>query len=235
MFSWWNASGGFFYHYLALRYRNDLWRGFHDPLHQWLVSWPQKNPTLVLFGPSGGYALHKKFLDRYSTFVVVEPDPIAQAILKRRFKSVFSKKEVEWISDPTILVDKNHSTAKLKTWLEENPARDLLFCNVIGQLPLFFPKKDPTVWANWKTSFSHLMQSQNFASFHDLCSSHRMPVNWRQYSGMQLNDLSILFDSDKKTEVYDHQTQDLFERISRKHFLWRISTRRFHLIEGVYA
>ena len=82
---WNDASGGLGYHWRAWRYRQHRWAPFHEAVAGWLEAWTPPARTLVLVGPSGGYALNARFLSRFEQHVVLEPDPLARLLLRRRF------------------------------------------------------------------------------------------------------------------------------------------------------
>jgi len=158
---WNDASGGLGYHWRALKYRHRHWGAFHAQVRHWLNEWHPDARTLILVGPSGGYALDADFLSRFDRRIVLEPDPVARWLLRRRFRSLrweFAREDV--FHDPAAL---DRLTA---IW----PDAAILFCNVIGQL---FSADE---LHQWLAGHDIWFRSHAWASWHDVFSSSVPPL-----------------------------------------------------------
>ena len=83
-----DASGGLGYHLRALRFRHSLWAPYIATVQRWLHDWRPPTDTLVVVGPSAGYALDAAFLARFRSVRALEPDPLARTLLRRRFAQI---------------------------------------------------------------------------------------------------------------------------------------------------
>lgn len=161
---WNDASGGLGYHWRAWRYRQHRWAPFHQAVAAWLDDWAPPVRTLVLVGPSGGYALNARFLARFEHHVVLEPDPLARMLLRRRFP------ECGWRFERD---DVFHDPAALTRLAAAHPDAAFLFCNVVGQV---LTADELHAWLRTHAAW---LDAHPWASWHDVFSSsvapHRLP------------------------------------------------------------
>lgn len=156
---WFDASGGLAYHARAWRYRERLWRPFTAQVGEWLRDWRPPCDTLVLVGPSAGYALDAGFVHSFTHCVMIEPDPLARWLLRRRFPGV------DWHEDPIDVFANGGPTMLQRRF----PAAAILFCNVVGQA------MDATDTTRWCRSQSSALRAHHWASWHDVFSSSAPP------------------------------------------------------------
>lgn len=208
------SSGGIGYHFRAAKYSENLWDAYRANLNLWLSDWPQKNPSLLLVGPSAGYSLDEKFLRRYKKIYVSEPDPMARILLRRRFSNL----SMETIGGDFIFSN--------RPFLDG----DILFCNMLGQLRL----KQESI-----TKLLEKLNAKNFASYHDLFSFNGN-FHWRSEKisvGGEINEdhLFSLFIQSQSQEltIEDHGLLNVFPSQSRLVLHWEIVPNRHHLIECV--
>jgi hypothetical protein len=157
---WNDASGGLGYHWRAWRYRRRLWSGFHAQVARWLEAWPTRARTLVLVGPSAGYALRPAFLQRFERLIAIEPDPLARMLLRHRFRDFgwqFMREDV--FADEAALAGVS----------ARYPDAAVLFCNVIGQV------LDADGLARWRSAQAAWFEAHDWASWHDVFSSGQRP------------------------------------------------------------
>src|SRR3954469_11531411 len=83
--AWLNPAGGLRYHLRALGAGHG-WQPFRTALASWLANFDAPAQHAVLVGPSAGYTFPDAFLRRFSAITVVEPDPIARFLLRRRLR-----------------------------------------------------------------------------------------------------------------------------------------------------
>lgn len=157
---WLDTSGGLGYHWRAWRYRQRLWWPFVAQMGDWLRDWRPPCETLVLIGPSAGYALNAGFLHTFERCVMLEPDPLARRLLRRRFPAI------EWhCSDIDVFADDG-----LAALQQRFPAAAVLFCNVIGQA------LDADDAARWRDAQCAALKTHDWASWHDVFSSSTAPT-----------------------------------------------------------
>jgi hypothetical protein len=221
-----NSSGGFYYHLKALRYKNNLWRPYQNHLHQWLKNVTFSKSKLFLVGPSGGYSLKSEFLSQFSTIKVAEPDPMARYLLKRNHPGIY----FQWSS-------KNHlkNSAAFKTLFDDNQDCQILFCNLLGQIPYFLNGFQESVLKEIKS----ILEEYEWVSYHDRISSCEPFKNMKPL-GPKLDSISInglvkeFWDNQKKIEVRDHLTGQLFNSFKGFFYIpWVLDPRNSHLIECV--
>ena len=157
---WLDASGGLGYHMRAWRYRKRLWAPFIEQVGAWLREWRPPSDTLVLVGPSAGYALDTEFLQRFSRCVMLEPDPLARWLLRRRFASLdWQHAAFDVFADGGLDALQRHF-----------PSAAIVFCNVIGQA------MDAHETARWRPTQCAALRGHHWASWHDVFSSAAPPT-----------------------------------------------------------
>jgi hypothetical protein len=208
--------GGVKYHLRAALNRS-RWQPFANFVGHWLDDW-LRGPnmtgvsTLVLMGPSAGYTLPMRFVSHFSRVVVVEPDPLAYALFEARFNC-----KALWVRlDYFGLDEKPPNPEKLLNLVTAYPNSAILFCNVLGQLPVILRNKKNVDVEKYMSDLSEVLKKLSsvtrIASYHDRYSrSLRRP-----------------------NEVTDHLTGELFKFLqNKKEFPWKISMREEHQIEFV--
>jgi hypothetical protein len=137
---------------------------------RWLDAWHPDSHHLVLIGPSGGYALNARFLDRFQRITVLEPDALARHLLRKRFADFkFEFAESHWLAQP----DGGHLLA------QRYPDAAFLFCNLLGQkLVGQGARHDRQAWL---AALQTALQQREWASWHDLASTSRRPDRFGQF------------------------------------------------------
>lgn len=218
-----HPSGGINYHLRAWRWRRSRWLPFHSEVARWLEAWRPETAELVLIGPSGGYALNARFLDRFQRLVVLEPDALARHLLRQRFIDfTFQFADSTWLAQtdgPTILA-------------QRYPDAAFLFCNLLGQtLYGQGPGHDRSAWL---TALQTALQQREWASWHDLASTARRPDRFGQFALSQaeaLDDLLARFWLGGVLEIHDHECSGMLPASPRQYAIWQLAPSRFHLVE----
>lgn len=231
-------TGGIVYHLRALRFQNSLWSPFQEWVTDFLSPW-KPSGELVLVGSSGGYTLSIKWLKQFDQLTVIEPDPIARAILKIRLGRSFSVSRLTFIKDPLTPVT-------LDKWNQIFPnATHALFSNVLGQLYL---THSPMELSDFKRAFqSWVSKSRSklkIASYHDRLSGEAIPQiaalahesHSPKKGSLSNQDLLKVCYKGQGGELADHEMEGWFPPDFRaKYGFWQISKNVVHLIEGVMA
>ena len=237
-------SGGFFYHYLALRFSRSLWQPFRRDVSRWLQSWNPTANELIIFGSSAGYSLPKTFLEKFDRVIAVEPDPLARILLKRRFAKAKIIFEIDRDLLAPIPEDFAGSTAKaavgkLQTFLARYPNAAVLFANVLGQLPLEFPHLSDQIFASHLVAVRAAVRGRQWASYHDLLSTWARPRQKQAFvlpaGPLDLTDFASKYleppaTTDTRLEITDHQTHSLAAGEPVQCAWWELAPGRFHLI-----
>ncbi len=213
-----HPSGGLLYHLRAWRWRRTLWAQFHAEVRAWLSAWRPKSPHLVLIGPSGGYALCAEFLARFTRISVLEPDPLARWLLRRRFPSA----PLHWEVGGTLA-----RTGGFDRLAAAYPDAALLFCNLLGQ-ELQGQAADFNRGA-WLAELEQALRGRSWASWHDLVSTARAPTGRPpSCSGhaIALEELLGHYWLGGRLEFLDHETASLCPAAPRRHTIWHLAPRR---------
>ncbi len=218
---WNDASGGLGYHWRAWRYQSRSWSSFHQAVGTWLDVWKPDARTLVLVGPSGGYALNARFLSRFERLVALEPDPLARWLLRHRFR------DLPWHFQRD---DVFHDPQALSRLAEQWPDAAFLFCNVIGQV---FPADALGRWLNTHTTW---FDAHPWASWHDVFSSSvapaRLPDEHEAAMGPTAGvGIARALWAGMRCEVEDHGTFGWHP--PAKFALWPLTPRQWHVIGWV--
>ena len=218
-----HPSGGLAYHLRAWRYRHTLWHPFHAEVRRWLADWQPQASHLVLVGPSGGYALEGAFLARFSRITVLEPDPVARALLQRGFP---------WTS----FQFESHADLVQADGFQRLAARyphaAFLFCNLLGQ-PLLGQGRGQGR-QTWLSGLQPALTGRDWASWHDLVSTERMPDQGEPFGLAQAEPLDTLLGrvwQGGELAIHDHEMSGLAPGLPRQYALWPLFPGRFHLIE----
>lgn len=214
---WHDASGGLAYHWRALRHGRQ-WRAFHTQVGQWLAGWPCDAPTLILVGPSAGYALNAHFLARFAHRVVLEPDPLARWLLRRRFP------ELAWsFAREDVFADDQ----ALERLADTHPQAAFLFCNVLGQV------FDADALGAWLAHRADWFDHHCWASWHDVFSSDRPPGRLPTAAEAALppeaaDSVARALWANQRCAVEDHGSFGW--RPGARHALWQLTPRQWHVI-----
>jgi hypothetical protein len=218
-----HPSGGVLYHLRAWRWRRTRWQPFHGEVARWLEAWHPRCRDLVLIGPSGGYALNARFLARFSRITVLEPDPLARRVLRRRFAEFdFEFTEADSLArpeGPAELADRFADAA-------------FLFCNLLGQR--LIGQGPRHCRQDWLASLQMALQQREWASWHDLASTHRRPDRFGKLAlalAEPLDDLLSRFWIGGVLEIHDHECVGMLPASPRSYFIWSLTPGRFHLVE----
>lgn len=228
-----SPSGGLVYHLRALEHADVAWVPFREAVATWLLSWSVPTETLLLIGPSAGYCLDDRFLSRFQQLVVLDPDPLAERLFRRRHPAA---PRPQWLRvDHFTNADSVGLTAVLSAHLDAA----LLFCNFLGQLPLLLPaaRAEETL-AFWRHQLPVLLQGRHWASFHDRLSGELSPVPFDQPAAAprRLSDEELLdrFYGGQDGELVDHRTDRFFQPdLPHHYFRWALTNGQHHLVEGV--
>jgi hypothetical protein len=243
MLSFYNLSGGLPYHYKAFRYSKGLWYDFRYQIRDWLNDWQPLSDRLILIGPSAGYFLPDAFLLRFSEILVLDPDPTARFLFRVQHPKIKIKR---WIGED-LLCDWSSTDGqwrRFKDFLDLHPNAALLFCNVLGQLPLIYKdhvKKNETSFLSWQKQMISLLSKREFASFHDLYSGKKkflLPqpgamIGVGQQPRFYFDEKQFVFQKESHFSLTDHLTQGLFSHLKRQYFVWSVTPKQHHLIECV--
>jgi hypothetical protein len=244
--AWLNDAGGLRYHWRGFRYAETLWAPYRFALAEWLYAWAPPEKRLVVVGPSGGWCIQPFFFERFSDVLLLEPDPVAHAVFRRRLarapldsrpKLAFERED-HLLSDPSRLV----------RLLEREGDAAVLFSNVLGQLGALLPNvesADDGRIAAIRAAVPAMTAGRSWASFHDRVSGGTEPAleQGTRTSG-RLSDAEIVehffpvLEGVRprrvgSSELLDHLTAGFFppER-PHAYFSWPLMPGVFHLIEA---
>jgi len=183
---------------------------------------PGQRPP-VLIGPSGGYALSAQFLARFQRISVLEPDPLARWLLRRRFPgAAFDWQDSECLPQPG-------GFARLAAAF---PDAAFLFCNLLGQelqgQPARFDRAGLAGRTRARPGWPFLGQLAR-PGFHRAAPDSHEPV--RLDRAIPRDELLAQFWHGGRLEVSDHETAGLCPQAPRQYRIWHLAPRSFHLIE----
>jgi hypothetical protein len=218
-----HPSGGLLYHLRAWRWRRTRWLAFHGEVARWLDAWRPQAAHLVLVGPSGGYALNARFLDRFQRITVLEPDALARHLLSKRF------------ADFKFEFAESHGLAQPDGGLllaQRFPDSAFLFCNLLGQ-KLAGQGAEHHRQA-WLTALQEALRQREWASWHDLASTARRPDRFGQLSlprAEVLDELLARFWIGGTLEIHDHECSGMLADSPRHYAIWQLAPGHYHLVE----
>lgn len=236
-----SPGGGIYYHTRALWRSKRLWSPFREQIGDWLADWlPQNQKKIVLVGPSAAYCLPPSFLETFQDVVGIDPDPLARLLFKKQFSKIRAHWEFhDYLGTTKARLD----PAGLDHLLSEFSHHAILFCNVLGQLPLYFKKNSSfeTDFNNWKRYFNESMKGRCWASFHDRYSTASKPNNDRLQtrSEISLEQLATKFfnsrDQAPRLHFNDHLTGGIMPEQSRIYLGWKFSGQCYHIVEAIHS
>lgn len=236
-----NPAGGLRYHVKALRYSERLWADFRWPLGEWLLDWRPPERTLLLVGPSGGYNLQPFLLERFERVVVLEPDPLARWIFRRRLARVplDPRPRLEFIAGDH-LIGHPERLAPLLSSLGDSA---ILFCNVLGQVRhvLGVEEADAPAFMAVRAAVNAALPGRSWASFHDRVSGSVAPTledpmaSDHRWSDDELLEQAFYVGAEPlKALLVDHAMQGFFpEALPHLYLRWELEPGVFHVIEAV--
>lgn len=222
-----SPSGGALYHLIAFRRARTSWKSFAAQVRAWILAWRSETTReLIVFGPSAGWTLPLDLLARAKTLTVVEPDPLARALLKRRLPA---HARVEWIASARVLPW--FSENEFENFLAERPHADILFANVLGQVPLHFSRAQKVKAAAANRRFLDALRGRRWASYHDVYSGPR-PAATASLKAQAPGD-ALAAHVFTHGEITDHETCWLSEGRETELALWPLTESQTHLIAFV--
>jgi hypothetical protein len=238
--AWLNPAGGLRYHVRALL-GSRAWAPFQKALSAWLRDFQPSVTRAVLVGPSAGYSFPDEFLRRFSSVIVLEPDPIAGFLLQRRLRRL-GVQSVRLESRDLLIKPLLQGSDGLAELLAADPRASLVFGNVLGQTRFLCGEAD---FERFKSEFRArvvpLLASRAWLSFHDRLSGALSPRFEAPYRApARLDDAAVLRNlyptepGGTPVELFDHQSEGFFpSHLPHTYFDWPIDRARHHLIEGV--
>lgn len=247
-----SPSGGAIYHLIARRRSRTTWKNFSAIVRDWLSEWLKLSSAspapreLIIFGPSAGWTLPLKDFSMFSRITLVEPDPIARFLLRRRFLAAgISGASLEFISRADLLPwfsvalrskEKNIPSA-FANFLRSRPSAAILFANVLGQVSLHLSADQKLRGADSRSDFFDALNDRQWASYHDLYSgSSRFAQPLKNFAPGEVRvealakSASIVF---SQGTVIDHETAWLSEGRDTQLALWPITEKSTHIIAFV--
>lgn len=226
-----NESGGIWYHGRAWRYRTTLWRPFISRLESLLLpALAGRAGRLVLVGPSAGWTLTDRVLTLFSELVLIEPDPLAVWLLRRRLARVAPAAVVN--HDPHDYFADGDGPQHLR---DAYAGDTVLFCNLLGQLHLLLA--EPRLSAV-RRGVRGILRAPGLTwlSYHDRCSADA-PLLLPPSPAARLNDAACraCFPGAAPAACVDHGTGELFPGGQAAYADWEIVPGTHHLIECMHS
>lgn len=227
-------SGGALYHWRALTQAH-LWRPFKQDLERWLEQWEIPTKELILIGPSGGHTLPRRWLKNFDKIQAYDVDPLAPTLFRMRHRGL----NLQYHMQNMFSLDKELSLAPLRRLRRANPLTPILFCNVLGQLPLEFAITDQS-WQNYLQEFSTLLMGTAWSSYHDAFSIQQLPLQLHQQFAQRLRKSQTIEQATANLEhdctLFDHMTSGEWSKeLSKLTWTWSLTSTNMHIIEGVRA
>lgn len=221
-----HPTGGLRWHWRALR-QGSHWKPLQQSLNTWIAHWLQTLPpatnTLILIGPSAGWTLPVKSLQRFAAVVAFEPDIFARQLLRQRI----SRQRLKF--DP-------HDLFSPGGWAYLNAKYSdaaILFCNVLGQIT---PLEAETA-RTWCHDLQNSLQQHHWASYHDLISTAQAPDVQAQSvkfaAGCAIENIIANFWRTNEIEICDHNTETLGFSHDFHCIPWRLRKNQWHLIQWI--
>lgn len=238
-FAAFNPAGGVNYHLRARRHMKQLWEPFRWFLGEWLLGWQPPERGLLLVGPSAGYNLQPFLFERFEHVIVLEPDPLARWLFKRRLARapLDRRPRLEFIAADHLV----HHPERLGRLLEQSGQPALLFANVIGQLATLLD--DDGSGASLEPARAAVraaLPGRSWASFHDRVSGPVAPnIPGRASAAARWSDEEVLreaYGADSAgplVELTDHHSGGFFPvDMPHAYLRWELEPGLFHLIEA---
>jgi hypothetical protein len=214
-----------------------LWQPVRGALSSWLSSWDPPERQLLLIGPSAGYTLPLTWLARFDHLTVLEPDPFAAWLLRRRLTRIEGSPGLTFIAEDHLLADPE----RLVSLATEHHESALLFSNVLGQLRhLLDADGQERRLQSVKRAVSCVLRGRSWASYHDRVSGAVRPdlPAAGLHTSQRLTDdrISALYAGAKQqVTLYDHASDGIFANdLPHAYFAWELTPGYVHLLEGVF-
>lgn len=239
-----SASGGLVYHLRAWRRARALWQPFRTEIAGWLEHKLSATGELILVGPSAGHCLPLAHLAAFERVTLLEPDPIARFILRRRLLEQRPQLGVDEDPRDLLLAPLLQGSAGLDALLDERPRAAVLFCNVLGQLHFGLPDEEQERFREaFRERIVSRLMTRAWASFHDRWSldwaaNAADPAPLRFAARPSENELGqgLFGAAGPSVTVLDHGTAELFPaELPRRYLSWRITPRALHVVEALPA
>jgi hypothetical protein len=220
-------SGGLFWHLRALRYRR-LHGSFRCAIASFLHAWHPACSQLIVVGPSAGWFLPSRFLNRFSRLVLIDLDTSAPFFFSLRHGRRLRRRgtELVWLGADFV--------GCLQNLVSTHPGAAILFCNVLGQLGLERDDHERRL-----SQLSGWLEGRAWASFHDRFSTRLpggLPSDPSPFTSESGMDEDMLRHIGCSGEWTDHGTGGVLPEGTLRHYLpWRITPDRFHWIEAGVA
>ncbi len=241
LFDVFNPAGGIRYHYRAARHAGERWRPFRENVRRWLHGWQPPERHLVLVGPSAGYTLPIPWLMTFEKLTILEPDPVACWLLRRKL-TLHGRTNRCAQTPEYAFITSDHLVTQPARWTQRiarSGPSAILFSNVLGQLPHLVGDAAGARTADIKGAIRDAVKERSWASYHDRVSSTVAPSVSLSglHAAQRLTDdeLEPLYaHSQTSVTLVDHDTEDLFPReLAHSYFSWELTPGYFHLIEAV--
>lgn len=233
-----SPTGGLGYHLAAKLYGNSYWRPFRCQIANWIKPRLTAAHRLIMLGPSGGYCLPQDIATHYPDILCIDPDPIARIFFMKRMRAGRNS-HIRWLHDD---IFGSHFFDRLNKLSYGRPKdTQIIFCNLLGQLPAEWIRKQG--WSedqvhNFFSDFEHELQSYNWISFHDRLSGEGVPLKANHVSSprkLTMGELVATFQVPEGTTCQDHLTENL-GRMDAPHdyFVWQMNRREFQIVEAIH-
>lgn len=225
-----NQAGGLRYHFRALRYRSSLWAPLREALGAWLAEVLPAHAPLLLVAPSGGYCLSAPLLSKYSGRIhAVDWDPLAPVFFKRSHPET----SVTWHRLDVM----RGGGEELAQILGNLPDATVVFCNFLGQAEIASPQH----YTDFAERLPLLLKNRKWVSFHDRYSgeiipSTHSPLKTPRSRATPQTLLEHFYQNSKPGELNEHSLPKFLEESSdqsHSYWIWPLTPRRFHLLEGI--
>jgi hypothetical protein len=235
-----NPAGGVNYHLRARRHAKKLWEPFRWSLGEWLLGWTPPEPNLVLVGPSAGYNLQPFLFERFERVAVLEPDPIARWLFRRRLARAPLDRQprLEFLAQDHLV----RHPERLLPLLERLEPSALLFANVLGQIMTLLDAEAGAQLEAVKSGVRSALRGRSWASFHDRVSGPLPPeIEGMVTSPRRWSDAEVLTHAYRTApgtapvvELDDHYSEGFFpEELPHHYFRWELEPGSYHVVEAV--
>ena len=225
MKSLFRPSGGIRYHARAVA-RQRLWAPFAAEVAAWLETWSIPHQQLTLIGPSAGYSLPTTWLNQFKQIQAYDLDPLAPLLFRRRHPGVpvtFHQRDMFW------------SQGQLSSVPIADMPGPILFCNILGQLPLEGEVSEPK-WELFLQQLRTTLKGRSWASYHDLFSVESVPHSQHQMIVQRYaraKDITAVL-TGLRVDVTDHMLAGQWSAdLENTLFTWSLSRNRLHIVSGV--
>ncbi len=166
----------------------------------------------------------------------VEPDPLAQRLFERRFPQV----AVRWL-EADFLGPRNGAmtVAGLTELRAQLPDHAVLFCNVLGQLPILHSEARDEGFLDFLDAIPQALMGASWASYHDRISGPWPPAvaQWRSDAAVSTADLIAKMyvqpTGGAQFDYGDHLTGSIAPDQPRQFWTWWRTPDDFHVIEAI--